>query len=94
MRSADIHDLDIVIDGVRMVESPWMTGNKMYITQVQNGSPVKFYEERPVQLTQGTEGGGPVISPGDLLGANASARWGVKMVDPIRAVYINATSLS
>lgn len=93
MRSADIHDLDIVIDGVRMVESPWMSGNDMWLTQVQNGSPVKIYEESPVRLRQGSEGGGPVQSPGDLLGANATARWGVKNVDPLRAVYVEATNL-
>lgn len=94
MRSADIHNLDIVIDGVRLVESPWMEGNEMWVTQVQNGSPVKFYEDLPIQLTQGSEGGGPVLSPGDLLGAHGSARWGVKMVDPLRAVYVNATQVS
>ena len=94
MRSSDISDLDIVIDGVRVVESPWMSGNEMYITQVQNGSPIKLYEDRPIQLTQGSEGGGPVLSPGDLLGAHASARWGIKMVDPLKAVYVNGTQVS
>lgn len=94
MRSSDIFDLDIVIDGTRIVESPWMSDKQMYITQVQNGAPVKFFEDRPVQLTRGTEGGGPVVSPGDLLGANGSARWGVKNVDPLAAVYVNATNVS
>jgi len=93
MRSADIHDLDIVIDNVRMIESPWMTGNQMWVTQVQNESPVKVYEDQPVRLRQGSEGGGPVLSPGDLMGANAAARWGVKNVDPLRAVKVNATQL-
>lgn len=94
MRSADIHDLDIVIDGVRLVESPWMTGTKMWVTQANNGSPVKIYEDSPVHLRQGSEGGGPVLSPGDFVGANAYARWGVKNVDPLRAVYVNATNLA
>lgn len=94
LRSADIHDLELVIDGVRLVESPWMTGSKMYITQVQNGSPIKMYEQRPVQLTRGGERGGPVFSPGDLLGANGTARWGIKMVDPLRAVYVNGTQVA
>jgi len=94
MRSADINDLDIVIDGVRLIESPWMTGNKMWVTQAQNGSPVKIYEDSPVHLRQGSEGGGPVLSPGDLVGANGYARWGVKNVDPLRAVYVEATNLA
>ncbi|AGC34282.1 capsid protein [Halorubrum sodomense tailed virus 2] len=93
MRSADIFDLDIVIDGVRLVESPWMTGMKMWVTQANNGSPVKVYEDSPVHLRQGSEGGGPVLSPGDFVGANAYARWGVKNVDPLRAVYVNATQV-
>ena len=93
MRSADINDLQIVIDGVRLVESPWMQGNEFWVTQAANGSPVKIYEDSPVHLRRGSEGGGPVYSPGDLVGANAYARVGVKNVDPLRAVYANATQL-
>jgi hypothetical protein len=94
MRSSALEDLDIIIDGIRVVETPWITGKTFYLTQVQNNSPVKFYEPRAVQLTQGSEGGGPVNSPGDLLGANASARWGAKMVDPLRAVYVEADEVT
>lgn len=91
MRSSALEDLDIVIDGVRLIESPWLSGDKFYVTQAQNQSPVKFYERRPVQVTQ--PNGGVVRHPGELVGASGSARFGVKNVDPLRAVYVNATSL-
>lgn len=93
MRSADVADLDIVFDGIHLVESPWMTGDQFWLTQAQNGSPVKIYEDSPVHMRRGSEGGGPVLSPGDLVGANAYARWGVKNVDPLRAVKVNATQV-
>lgn len=91
MRSADLQDLDIVIDGVRLVENPWMAGDKFYVTQAQNDSPIKFLEDRPVQVTR--PNGAVVRSPGDLLGANATADYGARMVDPLAAVEVNATNL-
>lgn len=91
MRSADIQDLDIVIDGVRLVESPWMAGDKFYVTQAQNESPIKFLEERPVQVTR--PNGALVRSPGDLLGANAEADYGCRMADPLAAVEVTATQV-
>jgi hypothetical protein len=91
MRSADVQDLDIVIDGVRLVESPWMTGDKFYVTQAQNESPIKFLEDRPVQVTR--PNGAMVRSPGDLLGANAQADYGCRMADPLAAVEVKATEL-
>ena len=87
MRSSDIQDLDIIIDGVRLVESPWMKGDKFYLTQVANGSPIKLLEDRPVQVTR--PNGAVVRSPGDLLGANATADYGCKMVDPLAATEVN-----
>jgi hypothetical protein len=91
MRSADVQDLDIVIDGVRLVESPWMAGDKFYCTQAQNESPIKFLEERPVQVTR--PNGAVVRSPGDLLGANAEADYGCRMADPLAAVEVTPDSL-
>lgn len=91
MRSADVQDLDIVIDGVRLVESPWMAGEKFYVTQASNDSPIKFLEDRPVQVTR--PNGAVVRSPGDLLGANATADYGCRMADPLAAVEVNATNL-
>ena len=86
MRSSDVQDLDIVIDGVRLVESPWMKGDKFYLSQVDNGSPIKFLEDRPVQVTR--PNGAVVRSPGDLLGANATADFGARMVDPLAATSV------
>jgi hypothetical protein len=91
MRSSDLQDLDIVIDGVRLVENPWMAGDKFYITQAQNDSPIKFLEDRPVQVTR--PNGAVVRSPGDLLGANATADYGARMVDPLAAVEVTATNV-
>jgi hypothetical protein len=91
MRSADVQDLDIVIDGVRLVESPWMAGDKFYLTQASNDSPIKFLEDRPVQVTR--PNGAVVRSPGDLLGANATADYGCRMADPLAAVEVNATNV-
>lgn len=92
MRSADVMDLDIIIDGVRIIETPWITNDEFYITQVNNDSPLKFYERRPVQVT--APNGGRANMPGELIGASGSARFGVKMVDPIRAAYVNADQIS
>jgi hypothetical protein len=86
MVSSDLQDLDIVIDGVRLVESPWMKGDKFYLSQVDNQSPIKFLEDRPVQVTR--PNGAVVRSPGDLLGANATADFGARMVDPLAAVKV------
>jgi hypothetical protein len=91
MRSADVQDLDIVIDGVSLVESPWMAGDKFYLTQAANGSPIKFLEERPVQVTR--PNGALVRSPGDLLGANAEADYGCRMADPLAATEVTATNV-
>lgn len=91
MRSSDLQDLDIVIDGVRLVESPYMAGQKFYVTQAQNESPVKFLEDRPVQVTR--PNGAVVRSPGDLLGANATADFGAQMIDPLAAVEVTPTEL-
>ena len=91
MRSSDVQDLDIVIDGVRLVESPWMAGDKFYVTQAANDSPIKFLEERPVQVTR--PNGAVVRSPGDLLGANAQADYGCRMADPLAAVEVAATQI-
>jgi hypothetical protein len=92
LRSGDVRDLDIVVDNIRAVETPWIKGNEFYITQVQNDSPVKFYERRPVQIT--APDGGRAVHPGDLLGASGSARYGVKMVNPLKAAYVSATNLA
>lgn len=93
MRSADIRDLEIILDNIRAVESPWMSGNKVYLTQVDNEGPLKFYEEEPVTVTR--PNGANVESPGDLLGANGYARFGARMVDPLRAVELtDATNLA
>jgi hypothetical protein len=91
MRSADVQELDIVIDGVRLIESPWMAGDKFYLTQASNDSPIKFLEERPVQVTR--PNGAVVRSPGDLLGANAEADYGCRMADPLAAVEVTADDL-
>jgi len=91
MRSADVQDLDIVIDGVRLVENPWMAGDKFYVTQASNDSPIKFLEDRPVQATR--PNGALVRSPGDLLGANATADYGCRMVDPLAAVEVTPTQI-
>lgn len=90
MVSSDVQDLDIVIDGVRLVESPWMKGDKFYLSQVDNQSPIKFLEDRPVQVTR--PNGAVVRSPGDLLGANATADFGAKMIDPLAAVKVTGSN--
>lgn len=92
MRSSDLGDLDIVIDNIRAVETPWMTGNEVYVTQVDNEGPVKFYPEEEVTVTR--PNGANVESPGDLLGANGYARMGVRPVDPLRTVNFTADNLA
>jgi hypothetical protein len=92
MRSSAIEDLDIIYDGIRYIESPWMTGDQFYLTQVDNDGPVKFYEDEPLTVTR--PNGANVESPGDLLGANGYMRNGARFVDPLRAVDVTADNLS
>jgi hypothetical protein len=92
MRTADVLDLDIIYDNIRAIETPWLTGNEFYLTQVDNDGPVKFYEDEPVTVT--TPNGANVQSPGDLLGANGYARFGSRFVDPLRAVNTTADNLA
>lgn len=92
LRSVDVHDLDITIDGVRLVQTAYITGDEFYLTQVQNDQPLKYYEKRPVQLT--SPNGGQVNFPGELIGASGSARYGVKMADPLGAVYVKGDNFA
>lgn len=92
MRMEDIRDLDIQIDGVGLVESPWMTGNKFYVTQAGGSSPIKLLRDRPVQVNR--PNGAVVRSPGDLLGANATAEWGCRMIDPLGAVEVDPDNIT
>lgn len=92
MRETDVHDLDITIDGVGLTEADWMAGDKLYVTQAQNGSPVKFYPKREPQITR--PNGGVVRHPGELIGASGTARYGCRMVDPLRVVYVEPDNIA
>lgn len=92
MRSGDVRDLDIVVDNVRMVQDPWISGNTVYVTQVDNDGPVKYWEDQPVDVTR--PNGAQVESPGDLLGARGYGRWGARHVDPLRTVKFTADNIA
>lgn len=85
LTQTSITEFDPVVDSVAIVQNPWVQGDKIYLTQAENGSPVKIYQERPVQYTG--PNGAPIRSPGDFIGAYAEAQIGTKMVDPLAAVY-------
>lgn len=95
LRSSALPDATIQIDGVRFLQTPWIndTDSAGYTFYVMDGSePIYFHEARPVQIT--SPGGAQVRSPGDLVGATGSARYGVKVVDPLAGVKVTADNLS
>lgn len=89
MRSTNLNDLTINIDGVQLLQSPYLTGDEFYIVDVGE-YPVKHYEDRPLQVTQPT--GGPAVEPGELLNATATMVFGVSMVNPLGAVHFAGDS--
>jgi len=91
LRTTNINDATINIDGVSLLQTPWVTGDEIYVVDAASDKPVKMHEKRPVQLTR--PNGGAVQQPGELLGASGTGRWGFKMADPLGAAYINADDL-
>lgn len=88
----DIQDFDIVVDNCNIVQTPWIMGDEFMVTEVGNGSPIKYFEEFPVRFTG--PNGAPVRSPGDLIGAYAHANYGLKMVDPLGAVHVEPDNIA
>ena len=92
LRSEDIRNVDVSIDGVDIVQTPWLTGNSFYVVDAGGEKPVKMHEKRPVQITRPS--GGQVSDPGELIGASGSGRWGFRMADPLGAVKVEPDDLS
>jgi hypothetical protein len=95
LRSTALPDTQIRIDGTTLFQTPWINdeGASSYTFYMMDGSkPMYFHEASPVTLNG--MNGAPVRSPGDILGATGSARWGVKMVDPLAGVKVTADNLS
>jgi hypothetical protein len=93
LRTRDLWRGDIPnIDGAAIMQTAWLTENEFYLVDTGTDAPVKMREKRPVQLTRAN--GGQVQHPGELVGASGSGRWGFKFVDPLDAVYVNATEVT
>lgn len=95
LRSTALPETQIQLDGVRLFQTPWINdeGSSEYTYYLMDGSkPLYFHEASPVTLNG--LNGAPVRSPGDILGATGSARWGVKMVDPLAGVKVTADNLA
>jgi hypothetical protein len=88
MRSTELRDQTVVIDGVELVQSPYLQGDEFYNIMVNDG-PIKWYQDRPLQLTQPT--GGPT-EPGEILNATATMSYGLAMVNPLGAVHFKGDS--
>jgi hypothetical protein len=88
LRQTPLPNLDITIDGVTPLQTAWLTGDEVHVVAADE-NPLYFNEARPVQLTQG-ENGGPVGDPGDLLGSYGSVRYGAVIADPLSGVKFNA----
>jgi len=95
LRSTALPENQIQIDGTTLFQTPWINdeGNSSYTFYMMDGSkPLYFHEASPIKLNG--LNGAPVHSPGDLLGATGSARWGVKMIDPLAGVKVTADNLA
>lgn len=96
LRSEALPETTIGIDGVRLLQTPWINGegtseHTFYV--MDDSKPIYFHEKRPVQLTAG-ESGGPIGDPASLVGAWGSARYGTFMADPLAAVKVTADNLA
>jgi hypothetical protein len=94
LRQTALPDNQIQIDGITLYQTPWINdeGSSEYTFYMMDDSdPVYFHEAAPIRLNG--MNGAPVRSPGDILGATGSTRWGVKMVDPLAGVKVTADNL-
>lgn len=92
LRETALPEATMVIDGVRLLQTAWLTDNEVHVV-AGDERPIYFHEARPVQLTQG-ENGGPVGDPGDLLGSYGSVRYGAAIADPLSGVKFYADDLA
>ena len=84
MRSSNLSEMTITIDGVDLLQTPYLRGDEFYVVNV-NEKPVKEYVERPMQVTAPT--GGPALDPGDFVNSSGTMDFGVAMVNPLGAVH-------
>jgi hypothetical protein len=91
LRSADVRDIDFAFDNTAIIQSPYVTGDEFYI--VDPGiKPVKYYEDRPLQLTRPQ--GGPLLHPGELVNAAGTMSFGAAMVNPLGAAHFAGDSVN
>lgn len=90
--STALPDATIRVDGVTFLQTAHLTGDDAYIV-AGDADPIYFHTARPVQLTEGANGG-PVGDPGALIGAYGSARYGAVMANPIAAVKFTADNIA
>jgi hypothetical protein len=88
LRSQDVREAELRIEGAEIMQTEYLNGNDFYVVDAGGDKPIKQYTKRPVQLSRPQ--GGQVKTPGELLGAEGTARWGMKFADPLDAVYVNA----
>lgn len=91
LRTTALPETTITIDGATLLQTAWLGEEEVHVI-AGDENPIYFHEARPVQLTQG-ENGGPVGDPGDLLGSYGSVRYGAVIADPLSGVSFNATDL-
>lgn len=90
--STALPDATLRVDGVTVFQTAHINSDDVYV--VAGGEdPIYFHTARPVQLTQGANGG-PVGDPGALIGAYGSARYGAVMANPYAAVKFTVDNLA
>jgi len=95
LRSTALPETTIQLDGVTFMQTPWINdsdGPDYTFYVMDNSDPIYFHEARPVQLNG--MNGAQVRSPGDIIGATGSARYGAKMIDPLAGVKVTADNLA
>jgi len=92
LRETALPQTTMKVDGVNLLQTAWLTDNEVHVVAGEE-RPIYFHEARPVQLTQG-ENGGPVGDPGDLLGSYGSVRYGAAIADPLAGLSFVADDLA
>lgn len=89
--STALPDATLRIDGVTIFQTAHIDNNDVYVI-AGDEDPIYFHTARPVQITEGANGG-PVGDPGALIGSYGSARYGAVMANPYAAVKVTADNI-
>lgn len=84
-------EIQFNVGGTRVVQTAELSGDDFYVFDTSL-KPLYYNWVRPVEVAQGD--GSPIQKPSDLIEAEGSARFGIKMVNPWAGVKVQPDNLS